>query len=348
MVRLEKVSEEERKMLLGLPCPSFESNPWVGGPPLRERRLAIITTAGLHMREAPPFQLDPNDFYRVIPGDVRPNDLVMSHIAASFDRSGFQRDWNVVFPLDRLREMVRDGIIGSLADFHYCVSRPHTESIKPPRALWVPFQLGRPLGAPDDPAFQRRVLEAALGLLEAPKGPVLEDFPEEEPEHDAITVLSCPVRDDRSTLEDRNTDPLLLSFRREMTGMRPWYDMALNKRQRTTVGVSGMSLEALPDFLYAFVKGEEPPNPHKDVALAYTLKLAAEDLKAYYIEGVTAQPGQANVSARVLQDWFWDETVAGEVLLAIKKACETSPDKMLNMMGSHFIVPGDVARRQAN
>jgi D-proline reductase (dithiol) PrdB len=125
MVRFEKLSEEERKMLMRLPCPSFESNPWVEGPPLRERRLAIVTTAGLHMRDDRPFQFDPNDFYRVIPGDVRPNDLVMSHISSSFDRSGFQRDWNVVFPLDRLREMVDDGVIGSLADFHYSISVVH-------------------------------------------------------------------------------------------------------------------------------------------------------------------------------------------------------------------------------
>jgi D-proline reductase (dithiol) PrdB len=125
MVRLESVSEAERKMLLSFPCPSFESQPWVNGPSLSQRRLAIITTAGLHLRHDHPFQLDPNDFYRVIPGDVQANDLVMSHIAASFDRSGFQRDWNVVFPLDRLREMFEEGIIGSLADFHYSVSSAH-------------------------------------------------------------------------------------------------------------------------------------------------------------------------------------------------------------------------------
>jgi D-proline reductase (dithiol) PrdB len=112
-------------MLLSLPCPTFSTTPWVDGPPLRERRLALITTAGLHLRHDRPFQLDPNDFYRVIPGDVSANDLVMSHIAASFDRSGFQRDWNVVFPLDRLREMAQEGIIGSLADFHYSVSSAH-------------------------------------------------------------------------------------------------------------------------------------------------------------------------------------------------------------------------------
>jgi hypothetical protein len=225
--------------------------------------------------------------------------------------------------------------------------RPHTETIKPPRALWVPFQLGHPLGAPDDPAFQRRVLLSVLGLLEAPNGPVLADFAEDEPENDEITVLACPINFRQSAAATGETNPLQAAFRREMTAMRPWYDMAVNKRKRTTVGVSGIDLEALVDFIYAFVKGEEPENPRDDVSLVYTLKLAVEDLKAYYIEGVTAQPGQANASGQTLQDWFWDETVAGQVLLALKKACEASPDRMLSMIGAHFIVPGDVARRKA-
>lgn len=126
MVRLENVSEAERNLLLSLPCAEFATRPWVEGPPLKERRIAIITTAGLHLRTDRPFQIDPNDFYRVIPGSVGANDLVMSHLAASFDRSGFQRDWNVVFPIDRLRELERDGIIGSLADFHYSVNSAHS------------------------------------------------------------------------------------------------------------------------------------------------------------------------------------------------------------------------------
>ena len=118
-MRLEKVSEEERKLLLSFKCPTFESNPFVSGPPLNKRRVAIVTTAGLHRRHDRPFQMNPDDYYRVIPGNVQANDLVMSHMAASFDRSGFQRDWNVVFPIDRLREMVAEGTINSLADFHY-------------------------------------------------------------------------------------------------------------------------------------------------------------------------------------------------------------------------------------
>jgi D-proline reductase (dithiol) PrdB len=118
-MRLEKVSEQERKRLLSMKCPSFETNPWVTGPPLSKRRVAIVTSAAVHSRDVRPFLRNRDDYYRVIPGNIQSNGLVMSHMAASFDRTGFQRDCNVVFPIDRLREMVVEGIIGSLADFHY-------------------------------------------------------------------------------------------------------------------------------------------------------------------------------------------------------------------------------------
>jgi len=227
--------------------------------------------------------------------------------------------------------------------------RPHTETIKPPRALWVPFELGHPMGAPDNPAFQRRVLLALLELLEAPDGPQLVDFPDDEPEGaDDVTVLACPVNFAQGLVESGGTDQVQVAFHREMMAMRPWYDMSVAKRQRTTVGASGIDLDKLGDFIYAFVKGEEPEDPRDDIALVYTIKLAVEDLKSYYIEGITAQPGQAGASSQVLSDWFWDETVAGKVLLEVKKVCENSTDKMMNMIGSHFIVPGDIARRKSN
>lgn len=131
MVRLETLHEEERKMLMNLPCASFDTNPWAGAPALEKARLAMITTAGLHTRNDHPFKMETNDYYRVIPGDVEANDLVMSHISPSFDRSGFQIDWNVVFPLDRLRELEKEGIIGSLARFHYSIIvRPWEEDVE--------------------------------------------------------------------------------------------------------------------------------------------------------------------------------------------------------------------------
>jgi len=50
----------------------------------------------------------------------------MSHLAASFDRSAYQRDLNTVFPIDRLREMAERGDIGSLAEYHYSMSSAHS------------------------------------------------------------------------------------------------------------------------------------------------------------------------------------------------------------------------------
>jgi len=139
MVRLETMSEAEREITQRMAqiCPSFETWPWVNGPPLSQRRVAIITTAGLHTRNDRPFQLVQDDYYRVIPGDVRANDLVMSHLSAGMDRTGYQRDWNVVFPLDRLRELVKEGIIGSVADFHYSYnsSRAKEDSTDPIREV---------------------------------------------------------------------------------------------------------------------------------------------------------------------------------------------------------------------
>ena len=58
--------------------------------------------------------------------------------------------------------------------------REHTEKVKPPRALWVPFPFGHAFGRPNDPELQHRVLRAALDLLDEPSGPVLRDFADDE------------------------------------------------------------------------------------------------------------------------------------------------------------------------
>ena len=108
----------ERDYLSGLPCPTFDTDPWVTGPPLSQRRVAMISTAGLQRRGDRPFMEGTADF-RVIPGNVATGDMVMSHISVNFDRTGFQQDLNVVFPLDRLNELADEGVIGSVADFHY-------------------------------------------------------------------------------------------------------------------------------------------------------------------------------------------------------------------------------------
>jgi D-proline reductase (dithiol) PrdB len=122
MVRLADLPQWERDhMLKKVPeLPRFDGRPWVRGPALAARRVAIVTTAGLHVRGDRPFGSGAAGMdYRVIPGDVAAGDLVMSHVSVNFDRSGFQADWNVAFPLDRLKELARGRVIGSVAAFHY-------------------------------------------------------------------------------------------------------------------------------------------------------------------------------------------------------------------------------------
>lgn len=218
--------------------------------------------------------------------------------------------------------------------------REHTEIIKPPRALWVPFELGRPLGVPNDPPFQRRVLLAALKLLEKAKGPVLEDFPEEAPfEAEAITGLACPVDFSQEDVDLTETESLCAALKREMLAMRPWYDLGVQKRGRTTVGISGVALDEIGDFICAFLKGEKPENPRDDIELPYTLNLATDDLKAYYFEGIATQPGQESASSQVFSDWFYQETTAGKVLFALRDSCMNSDDRVMKFICNLLIIP---------
>ena len=118
MARLNQMDPESAKHLAELPCPTFETRPFVSGPPLARRKVALISTAGLHLQGHTPFGLGAAD-YRVIPGGSQARELVMSHISTNYDRTGYLQDLNVVFPLDRLRELQEEGLIDSLADFHY-------------------------------------------------------------------------------------------------------------------------------------------------------------------------------------------------------------------------------------
>jgi D-proline reductase (dithiol) PrdB len=118
MALLTEMPTSLSQVLEQLECPQFADDPWVEGPPLSERRVAIISTAGLQQRGDRPFTVGASD-YRMIPGDLSTADIVMSHVSTNFDRTGFQFDVNIAFPIDRLRELAADGVIGSVADFHY-------------------------------------------------------------------------------------------------------------------------------------------------------------------------------------------------------------------------------------
>lgn len=202
------------------------------------------------------------------------------------------------------------------------------------------FELGRPLGIPNDAAFQRMVLLACLRLFDKKEGPVLEDFGEDIPTtpSQADNGAACPINFAQHQNIDRTkTEELTLALKGEILQLRPWYDLALKKNGRTTVGVSGIALGELADFVGAFLTGL-PSNPREDITLTETLKLAVDDLKAFYSEAMASQPGQPPSSA-MLSKWFWHETTAGQVLYEIQDVCLHSTDNMMQVLGQLLLIP---------
>ena len=123
MPNLETLSEVERKMLQFFPCMEFEATPWA---PLRkdlsQSKMALVSTAGLHLRGDKPFVNDlqgGDPSYRVIPSSASSADILQSHISISFDHTAFYRDINIAFPIDRARELVEKGVIGSVSENCY-------------------------------------------------------------------------------------------------------------------------------------------------------------------------------------------------------------------------------------
>jgi hypothetical protein len=218
--------------------------------------------------------------------------------------------------------------------------REHTEKIKPPRALWVPFELGRPLGVPNNAAFQTEVLRSTLALLEAPSGPVLADFPEDAPAaSDAPVVLACPVNFPAPVKDLTDIERLQQTFQNEIAELRSWYDLAVAQRGRTTATVSGLSPEAMGTFVGAFLNGHIPDSPRDDLPAVSVLKLAVEDLKAYYAEAMSAQPGQQQATSTTLTDWFWHQTTAGQVLFTLQERGKHSDDKSWQIFSQNLLVP---------
>jgi D-proline reductase (dithiol) PrdB len=108
--------EDVPEHLVNMPCPDLGATPWTQ-PPGDNRQVAIVSTAGLMQRGDQPFGFGAAD-YRIIDRDD-PADLLMTHISTNFDRSGFLQDHEVVFPLQRLRELADEGLIHGVARYHY-------------------------------------------------------------------------------------------------------------------------------------------------------------------------------------------------------------------------------------
>ena len=92
---------------------SFDSSPWTPFErSLADARVALITTGGVYMRDAQDSFVDDDPSFRVIRSDTPASDLGIFH--EHYDKSNAEKDINVIFPIERLREMDVEGAIGSI------------------------------------------------------------------------------------------------------------------------------------------------------------------------------------------------------------------------------------------
>ena len=227
--------------------------------------------------------------------------------------------------------------------------RPHMEAVRPPRGLWVPFQLGRPLGEPEDKAFQRRVLIQALRLLERSDGApvILEDFPDDAPSWtdragwrpaDDLAQLVMP----RARPPAGKTEAWGHDLANELTKVVPYWRMATARFGRTNVGLCGLPPKKWAPFAAQFLTGAVPPSPVAHLTAALAVRHLADDLKALYAEAIQAEGEQP--SSRQIAAWFWGTgpntgTLAADVLRALRTAALTSSDNGFKTFGGRFLVP---------
>ncbi len=101
---------------------------------LGDATIALVTTAGVHLRDQPPFDMNDPDgdaSFRVIPADAPREALTITH--DYYDHRDADRDINIVFPIDRLFELKKEGLIGGVAKEHYGfmghIDGPHIETL---------------------------------------------------------------------------------------------------------------------------------------------------------------------------------------------------------------------------
>ena len=190
--------------------------------------------------------------------------------------------------------------------------REVAERMEPPRTLYCEFPLGRPLGRPGDAAFQRDVLERALGLLSA-TGPVLETHPEVIESDETPMACSIPPRH----------DPSLPAAVDEAKGLRAAYDRSVAKRGTTSVG-RVLDADAVPDalnVLHQWAEGapwREVPLPDKNTTAV------CHDIRAYYTEAALELATGPAPGSRSVEAWFHNETEAGRTILAARKAMKAA------------------------
>jgi hypothetical protein len=228
-----------------------------------------------------------------------------------------------------------------LATVAISLIRPQTENTKPPRALWVPFELGRPFGPPSAAAFQKRVVLAALRMLERGNGPVvIEDFPDDDPRATQDPTWRPPFGP--AAVTAGSADSVAARLEAEILRLRDAHERWVAQHRRTTVGLSGLPIGDCARYIADWLRGRAPPSAREGFSAPLILRFAVDDVKAYCLEAAAA--GTTKPSSRQLGDWFWNDSATGAAIHVLREALQASDDDRLKLIVANFMVPATRVR----
>lgn len=223
--------------------------------------------------------------------------------------------------------------------------RQHAELLRPPRALAVPFELGRPFGAPNAADFQRRVLIEALSLLERTDGPVLVDFPDGPPEPDADRATwTAPVEAAQNAGDFGDSQARMDAINSEAELLRPMRDQWVSEQGgRHFDRITPLKLDQIIAFIEGFILDRSMQNPLPAYPLKQAVKFSADDLKHFYYQAGLSRAGR--ITDIELDNWFFGNTLAGDLLLRLKAGLLSSGVEELKLFAERSLVPSHQAHR---
>jgi hypothetical protein len=220
--------------------------------------------------------------------------------------------------------------------------REHTEGIRPPRALYVPFELGSPFGTPNNPELQRSVLLGVLKLLERTNGPLIEDFEFLSTDFKGKSKnnegWACPDNLVIPQNSSNNIEMLAIELKQEITFLQSWYQESVrNFKGRRLDGLTTHSPLEIIEFLISFIGDPNMKNHLSNQPIIRSLKLTSDDLKYFYFQSAMARP--TNISDNQLENWFYGETLAGRLLIKIRAICLGHENEVHQLIGRTNFVP---------
>lgn len=209
-----------------------------------------------------------------------------------------------------------------LTTFNIALIYKHALAQPSPRALWVPFWYGRPFGAPNQPVFQRRVLDAALDLLDEPTGRVLNEFDEDAPCMPSPDRWEPPFELPTPPAVDADIETVCAAMQAEVALMVDRHHAVAMHKGWSFVGLSKLDLTAVGELLATFLRGKG-----KDITVTkrpgLALKFGCQEIIDVYAECVLALACDAPLAFR---RWYWNRTAAGVAVRRLQDVALTSTD----------------------